>query len=95
LSFELCLSSSIQKNATFQKVGLLSSSDKWLETPTPLGPLVRANLNHWLALSVGVNRVSPTPQLRVKTDLYLERYIHLCFLKYLTTDRVVSLKVSH
>jgi hypothetical protein len=36
---------------------MFSSSHEGWETPTLLGPLERANLNHWLSLSNGLDRV--------------------------------------
>jgi hypothetical protein len=35
------------ENTTFRKMDLFPSSDKRGETPTQLGLLQRANLNHW------------------------------------------------
>jgi hypothetical protein len=48
--FGLCPSSDIPKNTkntTFRKLDLLPSAGEGWETPTLLGPLERANLNHW------------------------------------------------
>jgi hypothetical protein len=44
--FGLCPSIGIIKNRVFRKPDLFPSSSKW-ETSTLLGPLERANLNHW------------------------------------------------
>jgi hypothetical protein len=41
------------RNTTFRKLDLLLSSDERGEkTPTQLGPLERANLNHWNCNSI-------------------------------------------
>jgi hypothetical protein len=49
--FGLCPSSGIleAKNTTFWKMDLFPSSGEGEVTPTLLGPLERANLNHWIA----------------------------------------------
>jgi hypothetical protein len=47
------------ENTTFQKLDLFPSSGEVRETPILLGPLERANLNHW------INRVDvslPSPE---------------------------------
>jgi hypothetical protein len=53
------------------------------ETPTQLGLLERANLNHWrLALSNGPNRVHVSPSyLRTETDPVFETLCSLVFLE--------------
>jgi hypothetical protein len=53
----------------FLKIDLfLSHQSEKREIPTLLGPLQRANLNHWrLALSKAPNRVSPSPHLETET----------------------------
>jgi hypothetical protein len=45
--FGVCPSSGIVKNTPFRKLDLLPSSGERVKTPTLLGPLERANLNHW------------------------------------------------
>jgi hypothetical protein len=48
--FGLCPSSGILKTkkiTMFRKLNLFASSGEWWETPTLLGPLERANINHW------------------------------------------------
>jgi hypothetical protein len=45
--FGICISSGILKNTTFRKLDLFPSSGWGGGTPTLLGPLERANLNHW------------------------------------------------
>jgi hypothetical protein len=58
-------SSDITKNTTFRKLDLFPSSGEGGEkTPTQLGPLERANLNHWTMEKVqknSVNSVQHTP----------------------------------
>jgi hypothetical protein len=48
--FGLCPSSGILKNTTFRKLDLFPSAGKGWETPALLGPLERANLNHWSSI---------------------------------------------
>jgi hypothetical protein len=63
---------SSEGKTTFLKLDLFPSSDRGKKTPTVVGPLERANLNHWssslgLTLSKGPNtvRVSlPSPEHR-------------------------------
>jgi hypothetical protein len=61
-------------------LGLFPSSGEGCETPSLLGPLERANLNHELALANGPNSVGVShPHLRVETGAVSET---LCSLEY-------------
>jgi hypothetical protein len=61
--FGLCPLSDIVKNMTFQNWVCFHPQVRGWEAPTLLGPLERANLNHWigldwrLALSKGSSRI--------------------------------------
>jgi hypothetical protein len=50
----------------FRKIGLFPSSDEGKETPTLLGPLERANLNHW------TTQVKDTLRLTVSQSVCLD-----------------------
>jgi hypothetical protein len=67
-------SSGIWRNTTFRKLDLFPSSGK--KTPTQLGPLERANVNHCLL---------PPFYLRTETDPVSETS---CSFKYRTMDKV-------
>jgi hypothetical protein len=41
----------IRENKTFRKLDLFPSSCEGWKTPTLLGPLERANLNHWTGIT--------------------------------------------
>jgi hypothetical protein len=64
----LCPSSEIliARKHSVSELGLFPSSGKEKQTPTVLGPLGKANLNHWeslrLALSEGLKRVRAVGQ---------------------------------
>jgi hypothetical protein len=45
--FGLCPSPNVSKNTTFRKLDLFPSSGKIMGARTLLGPLERANINHW------------------------------------------------
>jgi hypothetical protein len=58
----------------FWKLDMFLPSGEGKETPTILGPLERANLNHRLALSKGPNRVDvslPSPEDRNRSTLQI------------------------
>jgi hypothetical protein len=52
--------SGILENTTFQKLDLFPSSGKEGKTPTQLGTLERANLNHW-TIPVRYTQLPPFP----------------------------------
>jgi hypothetical protein len=57
-----------------QKLDLFPSSGDYRETPTLLGHLEKANLNHWrLALPKGPNRVGisfPSPEDGIRSSFW-------------------------
>jgi hypothetical protein len=67
------------ENTTFRKLDLFLSSGEGGEIPTLFGPLERANLNHWLVLSKGPNRIGALPHLRKETDPVPETLCSLVF----------------
>jgi hypothetical protein len=76
----------VLENTTFWKLDLFLSSVEGRETPTLLGPLGRANLNHWslalhwrLALSKGPNKVSSSTLFETETDPVSETLYFLVF----------------
>jgi hypothetical protein len=61
----VCYSRKHKRTQHFQKLYMFLSLGEGWETPSLLGPLDRANLHHWLALSNGPNRVGvshPRPE---------------------------------
>jgi hypothetical protein len=67
----LCPPSAVLNNwKTFQKLGILPSSDEWKETPALLGPLEGANLNHRTEffLRDPTENVSPSSHLKMERD---------------------------
>jgi hypothetical protein len=61
---------------------------RWREPPTLLGPLDRANLNHWtLALSKGPNRVGGSLHLRTEADPVSETLCDLVTLDFRMMDK--------
>jgi hypothetical protein len=77
------------KNTTFRKLDLFPSSGEGGEkTPTQLGPLERANLNHWAQLS---RCLLPHLHLRTETDPVSETS---CFLEYRTMEEVQKNSVN-
>jgi hypothetical protein len=69
----------------FRKQYLFLSSGEWGKTPTHLGPLERANLNHW------TSRYLPPTHLRRETDTVYETS---CFLFYRIPDDEKSPKTQ-
>jgi hypothetical protein len=66
-------------NMTFRKLDLFPSPGEKVEVPTLLGPLERANINHWNHL--------PPPHLRMETDTFPKRCVFL-YLEFRTMDKV-------
>jgi hypothetical protein len=82
------MNSRIPENTTIRKLDPFPSSGEGTETPTLLGPLERANLNHWtkldIALSKGPNTVSVSLRhLRTEKDPVSES---LCLLVFRIPD---------
>jgi hypothetical protein len=70
------------ENTTFGQLDLF---------PTLLGPLERANLNHWIQLFIRDPKrvgVSHRPHLRTETDPVFETLPCLFFVEYRTMDKV-------
>jgi hypothetical protein len=58
----------LSPSSGIQKLDLSQSSGEGGNTPTILGPLERANLNHWTILRDPTEYVSFSLRLRMETD---------------------------
>jgi hypothetical protein len=66
----------LSKNYKTQKLDLLPSSDEGRETPILLGPLQRANLNHWTAHVIFIT--AETSLCRMEIELLQYGYASCC-----------------